>query len=58
MLDFALRVAANSHEVNDADFDTLHAHGFADKDIWDIAGIRPNDEFYLLGRVGKDEALV
>lgn len=74
MLDFALKVAANSHEVNDADFDTLHAHGFADEDIWDIAGItalfalsnrmanfagiRPNDEFYLLGRVGKDEALV
>ena len=55
--------------MNDADFDKLHEHGFSDEDIWDIGAItalfslsnrmadvttmRPNDEFYLLGRVPK-----
>jgi len=69
MLKFALKVALNSVEVVDADFDELRAHGFTDEDIWDIGGItaffalsnrmanmitmRPNDEFYLLGRVPK-----
>lgn len=69
MLDFALKVCLRSHEVDDADFATLHAHGFSDEDIWDIAaitaffglsnrmanvtGMRPNDEFYLMGRVPK-----
>jgi uncharacterized peroxidase-related enzyme len=69
MLDFALKVSARSHEVDDADFAKLHAHGFSDEDIWDIGAItaffglsnrmanltamRPNDEFYLMGRVPK-----
>ena len=69
MLDFALKVCLRSHEVDDADFDALRAHGFDDEDIWDIAaitaffglsnrmanvtGMRPNDEFYLMGRVPK-----
>jgi uncharacterized peroxidase-related enzyme len=69
MLDFALKVCLRSHEVDDADFDALRAHGFDDDDIWDIAaitaffglsnrmanvtGMRPNDEFYLMGRVPK-----
>ena len=69
MLDFALKVARASHEIGDADFDALRQHGFDDEDIWDIAGIsaffglsnrmanlmslRPNDEFYLLGRVPR-----
>ena len=69
MLDFALKIAVNSWEINDADFDRLREHGFADEDIWDIGAIaalfalsnrmanlinmRPNDEFYLLGRVPK-----
>jgi len=69
MLDFALKVCARSHEVDDADFTALHAHGFSDEDIWDIGAItaffglsnrmanltamRPNDEFYLMGRVPK-----
>ena len=69
MLDFALKVTRASHEIGDADFDALRAHGFDDEDIWDIAGIsaffglsnrmanlmslRPNDEFYLLGRVPR-----
>jgi len=66
MLDFALKVAKESHSVGEEDFDTLRGHGFSDEDIWDIAGItaffgmsnrmanftsmRPNDEFYMMGR--------
>lgn len=69
MLDFALQVTRTSHEIGDTDFDALRAHGFNDEDIWDIAGIaaffglsnrmanvmslRPNDEFYLMGRVPR-----
>ena len=69
MLDFALKVALESHEIQDADFVPLRAHGFSDEDIWDIGAIaalfalsnrmanlinmRPNDEFYLLGRVPR-----
>jgi uncharacterized peroxidase-related enzyme len=71
MLDFALKVTRASHEIVDADFDVLRAHGFNDEDIWDIAGIsaffglsnrmanvislRPNDEFYLMGRVPREK---
>ena len=71
MLDFAMKVCLHSHSVEDADFATLHAHGFDDEDIWDIAGITaffglsnrvanvsslmPNPEFYLLGRVPKSK---
>ena len=67
MLDFAMKVALRSHEIDDADFTALRAHGFSDDDAWDIAaitgffalsnrlanatGMRPNDEFYLMGRV-------
>ena len=69
MLDFALKVALHSHEIQDADFPPLRALGFSDEDIWDIGAIaalfalsnrmanlinmRPNDEFYLLGRAPK-----
>ena len=69
MLDFAIKVCLHSAAVEDADFEALHAHGFDDEDIWDIAGITaffglsnrmanvtnmmPNPEFYLLGRVPK-----
>jgi uncharacterized peroxidase-related enzyme len=69
MLDFALKVAARSQEVGEEDFERLRAHGFGDEDIWDIAaitaffalsnrmanviGMRPNEEFFLLGRVPK-----
>ena len=69
MLDFAMKVCTASHEVNDADFAALHAHGFSDDDIWDIgaitaffgmsnrlanfSGMLPNPEFYLMGRVPK-----
>jgi len=69
MLDFAMEVALDSQYVVDEDFDELREHGFSDEDIWDIAAIaaffalsnrmanfasiRPNDEFYLLGRLPK-----
>ena len=71
MLDFALKVCLRSHEVEDADFEALHPHGFDDEDIWDIAAITaffglsnrmasfsnmlPNPEFYLLGRVPREK---
>jgi 4-carboxymuconolactone decarboxylase len=67
MLDFAVRVSAAAYAVGEADYAALAAHGFTDEDAWDIAAIsaffglsnrmanvtnmRPNDEFYLLGRV-------
>jgi uncharacterized peroxidase-related enzyme len=69
MLAFALKVALRSSEIDDGDFADLRGQGFSDEDIWDIGGIaaffalsnrmanlismRPNDEFYLLGRVPK-----
>ena len=69
MLDFAMKVCTASHTVEDADFEALRPHGFSDEDIWDIAaitaffglsnrmanviGMRPNDEFYLMGRVPR-----
>src|SRR5882762_505881 len=69
MLDFAMTVCERSAEVGEADFAALREHGFTDEDAWDIAGItalfglsnrmanvtsmRPNDEFYLMGRVPK-----
>jgi uncharacterized peroxidase-related enzyme len=71
MLDFAMKVCDHSHEVDEADFAALHLHGFSDEDIWDIAAItaffglsnrlanvtamRPNDEFYLMGRIPKNK---
>jgi uncharacterized peroxidase-related enzyme len=69
MLDFALKVAARSHEIEEADYKALSAHGFTEDDAWDIAAIaalyamsnrlanafsiRPNDEFYAMGREGR-----
>jgi uncharacterized peroxidase-related enzyme len=69
MLDFALKVSLRSHEIEDADYSALREHGFTDEDAWDIAAIaaffamsnrlanmssmRPNDEFYLMGRVPR-----
>ncbi|WIM09812.1 peroxidase-related enzyme [Enhydrobacter sp.] len=66
MLDFAMRVAFEAYAVGDEAFATLAQHGFSEEDAWDIAaiaaffglsnrmanvmGMRPNDEFYTLGR--------
>ena len=71
MLDFAMKVCLHSDEIGEADFEALHAHGFDDEDIWDIAaitaffglsnrmasfsGMMPNPEFYLMGRVPKQK---
>jgi uncharacterized peroxidase-related enzyme len=69
MLDFAMKVSQEAHLVSEADFAELSTHGFGADDVWDIAAIsaffalsnrmanvtamRPNDEFYLLGRLPK-----
>ncbi|WP_374244236.1 peroxidase-related enzyme [Zoogloea sp.] len=69
MLDFAMKLALDSASVGDADIDALKAHGFDDEAVWDIGAIaaffamsnrlanltsmRPNDEFYAMGRLPK-----
>ena len=69
MLGFAMKVCTASYALAEDDFAALREHGFTDEDAWDIAGItalfglsnrmanftsmRPNDEFYLMGRVPK-----
>ena len=71
MLAFAMKVALHSNAIEDADFATLRGHGFSDEDIWDIGAIaaffalsnrmanmismRPNDEFYAMGRAPRAE---
>ena len=67
MLGFAMKVCNASYAIGDDDFAALREHGWTDEDAWDIAGItalfglsnrmanvtsmRPNDEFYLMGRL-------
>jgi uncharacterized peroxidase-related enzyme len=67
MLGFACKLARTPESMTDADHEVLRSHGFSAEDIWDIGGItaffalsnrmahlidmRPNDEFYLLGRI-------
>jgi uncharacterized peroxidase-related enzyme len=69
MLDFAMKVSQEAQLVSETDFAALSEHGFSQDDIWDIAAIsaffalsnrmanvtamRPNDEFYLMGRLPK-----
>ena len=69
MLGFALKVATDSAALAEDDYQSVRGHGFSDEDIWDIGAIaaffalsnrmanlislRPNDEFYLLGRQPK-----
>jgi uncharacterized peroxidase-related enzyme len=69
MLDFAVKVAERSHAIDDKDYAELKSHGFSDDDAWDIAAIaamfamsnrlanafsiRPNDEFYVMGRESR-----
>ena len=66
LLEFASRVNEPGFAATDAEIDAMHAAGFSDDDIWDIAAIaaffgfsnrmaglmnmRPNDEFYSMGR--------
>jgi uncharacterized peroxidase-related enzyme len=69
MLDFAMKVALASGGIGEADYEALRVQGFSDEDAWDIMAIaaffamsnrlanassmRPNDEFYPMGRVPK-----
>ena len=71
MLDFAMKVSHNAQAIDDSDFAALQAHGFDDEDAWDIAaitaffglsnrmanfaGMQPNPEFYLMGRIPKQK---
>jgi len=63
---FALKVAQHSADVSAGDLDEMRSKGFTDDEIWDIGsitaffamsnrmasfgGIRPNAEFYTMGR--------
>jgi uncharacterized peroxidase-related enzyme len=69
MLDFAMKVSREAGRLGEADFEALRAHGFTDEDAWDIGAVaalfalsnrmanltnmRPNDEFYPMGRSPK-----
>ena len=71
MLDFAMKVALASDEVSESDYEALDKAGFTREEAWDIGAIaaffalsnrlanmsnmRPNDEFYLLGRMPKEK---
>jgi uncharacterized peroxidase-related enzyme len=71
MLDFAVKLARTPEAMNAGDYQTLREHGFSDEDIWDIGGItaffalsnrmahliemRPNEQFYLMGRVPPEK---
>ena len=72
MLAFAEKVALNSAALEEADYEVVRRHGFDDEDIWDIGAIaaffalsnrmanltamRPNDEFYLMGRTPRSSS--
>ncbi|MEC9078599.1 MAG: peroxidase-related enzyme [Pseudomonadota bacterium] len=72
MLAFAEKVALNSAALEEADYEAVRSHGFDDEDIWDIGAIaaffalsnrmanltamRPNDEFYLMGRTPRSSS--
>ena len=71
MLNFALKVSKSSYEISNDDIEDMRELGFSNDDIWDIGaisalfalsnrmanltGMRPNDEFYLLGRIPKEK---
>ena len=66
MLDFAIKTATNAAKISATDLEQLRTYGFSENDIWDIgaitalfalsnrmaslAAMRPNDEFYTMGR--------
>ena len=72
MLAFAEKVALNSAALEETDYEAVRSHGFDDEDIWDIGAIaaffalsnrmanltamRPNDEFYLMGRTPRNSS--
>jgi len=69
MLAFAMKVSRDAGSLVEDDHERLRAHGFSDEDAWDIGaiaaffalsnrmanliGLRPNDEFYLMGRMKR-----
>jgi uncharacterized peroxidase-related enzyme len=69
MLAFAVKLARTPEQLEAGDLDDMRAAGFDEDEIWDIGAItglfalsnrmahltamRPNDEFYLMGRVPK-----
>ncbi len=71
ILDFAVKVAAAAADLTEHDRQAARAAGLTDEDLWDIAaitaffamsnrlasatGMRPNEEFYLMGRIPKDK---
>ncbi|MFM8677708.1 MAG: peroxidase-related enzyme [Burkholderiaceae bacterium] len=71
ILDFAVKVATAAPDLSDHDRQAARAAGLTDEDLWDIAaitaffamsnrlasatGMRPNEEFYLMGRIPKDK---
>ena len=66
MLDFAVKMARQPEQIEEADVQILRGEGFSDEDIWDIGAItalfamsnrlahltnmRPNEAFFSLGR--------
>jgi uncharacterized peroxidase-related enzyme len=72
LLDFALKVAQNSQAIEDADFERMRQAGFSPENCWDIGAIaaffalsnrmanliamRPNEEFYLMGRTDRNRS--
>jgi len=71
MLDFAVKLTTESAAIEARDLDELKRHGFSDSDVWDIgavtaffnlsnrmanlAAMRPNPEFYSMGRGQQGE---
>jgi uncharacterized peroxidase-related enzyme len=69
MLDFAMKVSQDAQAIGEADFAALREHGFTEEDAWDIGAVaaffalsnrmanlvsmRPNEEFYAMGREAK-----
>jgi uncharacterized peroxidase-related enzyme len=72
MLDFAMKVSRQAERMGEEDFQAMRKHGFTEEDIWDVGAVaaffalsnrmanltnmRPNEEFYLMGRVPKEAA--
>jgi uncharacterized peroxidase-related enzyme len=69
MLAFAMKVSRDAGSLTEDDYERVREQGFSDEDLWDIGaiaaffalsnrmanliGLRPNDEFYLMGRVPR-----
>jgi len=71
MLDAAMVLAKKPEAFGEAEIERLKIEGFSDDDVWDIGAItaffalsnrmahltqmRPNDEFYLMGRLPREK---